>query len=318
MYVAEDRVRVVARDLQGRGGRFDRCRFGVIGIPDAAAPGQTRGKEASVGIVTRESRGLLPMIRAFAVSHNVPIHYASGSSRDLAPASLPEWDDIPKTNEERSPYAVHFDDATPQAPDPIVEPAPAAEKSASYVRMRNLEDTTQMPPEWTDACAFLDAMGELQLNLTVNLHCLESSVLGATYDRSANAAAETLRTRIQELTDLRDALNELYFEATDASLAPLFAADAQLTAYLKGTYLWCNEITSALTELSNTLQALQPDWFTLRTRLDRAAMWYFDGLPNEVRVETERHAIRPDFVAKVEEVFFAARYLAHGLEKKFG
>ncbi len=257
------------------------------------------------------------MIRAFAVDQ-VPIYFATASRPDLAPAGLPEWDDVPKTTEERSPYALP-DDATPRVPEPIAEARPAVEKQESYVRLRNLEETTaQMPAEWQDACAFLDAMGELQLNLTVNIHCLEDSVLGATYDRSANAAAETLRTRIQEVTDLRDALNELYLEATDAAFAPLFATDAPLNAYLRGVYLWCNDVTAALIDLSNALRNLTPDWFALRTRLDRAATWYFDGLPNEIRVDMERHAVRPDFAAKIEEVFFAARYLAHGLDKKFG
>jgi hypothetical protein len=261
---------------------------------------------------------------------------ASGPRSDeMAPAGLPDWDDAPMTMNDPEPYALESvatvrapetyppREAQPQAqgpeqsaPESIPGSAPESPR-ASYVRARNPDVTAPMSAQY-QATAFLDVMGELQLNLQMSLLCLGDSVEGVPYDRSAHAAAETLRTRIQELADLRDALNEVYLDAGEPPFAPLFMADAPLVSYLKGVYLWCHDVTGALGDLAASLRVLQPDWFLLRERLERAAMWYFDGLPNEIRVEMEKNAVRADFVAKIEEVFFAARFLAHGLEKRFG
>lgn len=277
------------------------------------------------------------MNRAPFAAARLPVFYASASRPDLAPAGLPDWDDPPMTTFDGSPFALEHipPEPAPESIAPATEPAPAtgpatsvatsapsdapAHHPASFVRARSADVTGPMPnAAWAEASAFLDVMGELQLNLGVSLLCLDDAVGTMPYDRSAVAASETLRTRIQELTDLRDALNELYLDATDPSFAPLFAADAPLTAYLKGVYLWAGDVAIALDDLAKALRLLQPDWFALRTRLERAAMWYFDGLPNEIRPELARLGVSESFTAKVEEVFFAARFLAHGLEKRFG
>jgi hypothetical protein len=269
------------------------------------------------------------MNRAFDTSR-VHVFYASSPRFDAAPAGLPDWDDTPKTSQDSAPFALEDTGAmSVGAPStvrgyghvPEGAPPPAVEKSPSHVRVRNPNDsvTSEMPTqEWSEACAFIDTMGELQLNFQVNLLCLENTLEQMSYDRSANAAADTLRTRIQELTDVRDALNDIYLDAAEPAFAPLFGAEAPLTAYIKGVYLWCNEVTGALTELSNALRVLQPDWFELRQRIDRAGMWYFDGLPREIRPELERHQVRADFAEEIEQLFFAAIYLAQGLDKKFG
>jgi len=257
-------------------------------------------------------------------------------SRLIAPAWIPEYEPeseaMPVTARAPATYPppsdAHGDEDPPTAQVPDIAAleklavaaeeaqAPATSREPgpkSYVRVRPSPDAT-----WDDTAGFLDAMGELQLNFTMNLLCLESSVDGVPYDPSARAAAVTLRQRIQELVDLREALNELYLGANEPRVRALFAPDGPLVAYLKGLYLFCDEATSALTAVSNQLRILQPDWLDLRARLTKASHWYFDGLASEVRAEMDQLDVRAELGEKVEEVFWAAGYAAQGLEKRFG
>ena len=236
-------------------------------------------------------------------------------NRALSPArvpdvdSLPDWDDAPATRFDVTPFALQ--DASNADPDGA--PTPRLPMPSSFVRVRKSPDVT-----WnSDAVGFLDVMGEQQLNLTVNLLCLENAVDCVPYDRSARAAADTLRARITELCDLRDALNDVYLEGNDATAGRLFAADAPLIEYVKGIYLWCGEITAALTALASGLRSLTPDWLELRARIDRASHWYFDGLADDVR--RDAHGLdAPDLADKIEELLWAASYAHEGLDRKFG
>jgi hypothetical protein len=191
-------------------------------------------------------------------------------------------------------------------------PGPSAEETRAWVEQE----------QRAQAARFLDAMGEDQLNLTVNLLCLEHASEGVPYDVSARAAAASLRTRIQELSDLRDALNEIYLEASEAHFVPLLISDAPLPAYMKGLYLFCEEIISALTSLASGLRILQPDWAELRRRITDADVWYFNGLPREIQDELARLPVSEEIAVRIggrlEELFWAASYLHQGLEKRFG
>ena len=228
---------------------------------------------------------------------------------------LNDWDDAPATRFDVTPFALQ--DASNDDPDGV--PTPRMPMPSSFVRVRRSPDVA-IGDCHSEAVAFLDVMGEEQLNLTVNLFCLESSATGVAYDPSARAAADTLRTRIAELCDLRDALNEVYLEGSAAAAARLFAADAPLIEYVKGLYLWCAEVTAALTVLAAGLRTLNPDWLELRQSLDRASHWYFDGLVPDVRREVaslEAPALL-DLAAKIDELLWAASYANAGLDKKFG
>lgn len=230
---------------------------------------------------------------------------------------LNDWDDAPATRFDVTPFALQ--DASTDDPEGV--PTPRVPMPSSFVRVRRSPDAAaDTCARDREAVAFLDVMGEQQLNLTVNLFCLESSATGVAYDPSARAAADTLRTRIAELCDLRDALNEVYLEGSTAAASRLFAADAPLIEYVKGLYLWCAEVTAALTVLAAELRTLTPDWLELRRSLDRASHWYFDGLVPDVRHEVaslEAPALL-DLAGKVDELLWAASYAHAGLDKKFG
>jgi hypothetical protein len=155
-----------------------------------------------------------------------------------------------------------------------------------------------------------DAMTERQMAFGFALACLEHDAQVVTvFDRSARAALDTLRTRVGELTDLREALDELH------AVAPSFHADGALTAFAFGLYSWSEEVIGALAEVARGLRYLSPDWARARNRLDRAAEWYFDGLREEVRREA---AAAPELAMRVEEVLWAAAVLHEGLKKRFG
>lgn len=237
-------------------------------------------------------------------------------------ASL-DWDDLGATTFDVSPFALEDapcnDVAAPAEPERV--------PSHSFVRLRTgpSEEERLEAARRADAVGFLDMAGNRQLNLTVNLMCLTDAVREIPHDRSARAAADTLRARIQELHDVHDALNEIYCDAGHvAGLMPLFASDAPLSSYLSGIYLWCDDVIAALGALAAELRSLQPEWATLRRRLADASTWYFDGLPGEIRAALTRLEVvgpieaRARFEDDLEELFWSASWLHQGLAKKFG
>jgi hypothetical protein len=181
-------------------------------------------------------------------------------------------------------------------------------------------------PEATPAgTRLLDELGDDDLNLTVSLLCLEQAAGSMPRDPSARAAAETLRMRIQDLVDLRDALHALVAHARDASIAHLFAPEEPLAVYVKGLYVWSAGVVDTLDELARALRELSPDWMRLRNRLDEASGFYFDGLVTKVRRQASAqhvHGRTTDATRalcdSLEEVFWAASWLHRSLETRFG
>jgi len=195
------------------------------------------------------------------------------------------------------------------------EPSPVSPRQ-SFVRIRPDDETAPR----SERLPYLETMGEKQLQLGLSLVPLEDVTRGMPYDPSARAAAETLATRAAELFDLHDALQDVWGSACSSpELAPLFAPDASLTAYVGGIYMWCERVVPALTDLARDLRILMPDWHILRGRLDDALTWYFDGLADEVRREMKAlPCANARFVEHVEELFWTAAQLAQGLAKRFG
>ena len=184
-------------------------------------------------------------------------------------------------------------------------------------------------PEQEATLTFLEELGDEQLTLTVNLLCLEHAVDGIPYDPSARAAAQTLHERIQDLAELRNALNAIFIDSSDPRMASMIVGDAALGDYLRGLYAWSRAAIRAIEEVAGGLRSLEADWSALRSRLDDARAFYLDHL--ELTIHRDLSNMREhapeladprdplsDIDDHLEELFWAASRLAHGLDKRFG
>jgi hypothetical protein len=224
-----------------------------------------------------------------------------------------DWQDA-VTAFDANPYALEQHRDEDEESTPVVEDIGVPTQRVPLSSHVRVMPRAQIP---YDAMVVLDAMGEAQLQLTLDLFCLESAAGVAPYDPSARAAADTLRVRMQELADLRDALNDVYLEASDARAALLFSPGRPLAAYVRGLYVWACAVTASLTTLASSLRLLTPDWHALRCELESASAWNFDGLVPSAR-EDVASADAPELAERVEELFWAAQLAARGLEKRFG
>ncbi|MEO6577063.1 MAG: hypothetical protein ABIP89_24660 [Polyangiaceae bacterium] len=189
----------------------------------------------------------------------------------------------------------------------------------SYIRLR---PGTRALHEHVET--FARVMNDDQLNLGMKLLNVTHSMDGFPYDVSARAAAGALRRRYFDVSDVADALNELYFATQHSTLAPLFDPDASVAPFLKGLYIWCDGVVEALSTLGAELRVLQPDWTELRKRLADASQFYFDGLVPQIRSQIEALRVEEtsleleEFAAVLEEVFFSVALLEQSLQSRFG
>lgn len=235
----------------------------------------------------------------------------------MAPTSLPDFEDLQRTTFDRSPWALEQNVAGAEELTPIVAyddahagtPRP---QLTSHVRARA---RVEIP---FDAMQVLDALGEALLQLTLDIFCLESAAATTAYDPSARAAADTLRARIQEIADLRDAINEVVLEASaSARAATMFSPGRPLSAYARGILVWATSVVASLATLAAGLRTLTPEWSQLREELASARHWNFDGLIGPAREDLAESGAT-ELAARCEELFWAASMAARGLEKRFG
>jgi hypothetical protein len=175
----------------------------------------------------------------------------------------------------------------------------------------------------------LEELGDEQLNLTVNLVCVDHIVDGVPRDPSSLAAAATMRGRLDDLSELRGALNDLYLLATDPRMHEMVGPDAPLTEYLRGVYTWCKALLRALEESAYALRSLSVDWALLRMRIEDAAPFYMPELEGDIvagaaqllflHPETKK---AEDPLALLDErlqaLFVSAATLSQRLEERFG
>jgi hypothetical protein len=214
------------------------------------------------------------------------------SALAMDPAGLPDWDE--ETTIDATPF------------DPAEGERAVLTRSAVCVKERRASRP------------LADAIEEAQLDLGLAVACIEDCVSGMPHDPSTLAAADSLRCRVAELGDLRDALEAICDIAADARLLSFFANDSAMGGYVRGVYLFASAAAAALDTIARELRGGSPDWTIARERIDQATSFYFDGLASEVRLEMGRLGVGDDARAKVEELFFAAAMFAHGLEKRFG
>jgi len=156
--------------------------------------------------------------------------------------------------------------------------------------------------------------------LTEKHLALERDVLDleAAIGRVAAASAEAtwLGRRKAAMTRARSALGAVLGVGNDPAVAKLLVADAPLATYLHGLYLYFEALTSAVGTFASEARAGRVDWRSIRERNAEARHWYFDGLPNLVRSEALAANVPLHAIDKLNELFFAARLLAEGVERK--
>jgi hypothetical protein len=173
--------------------------------------------------------------------------------------------------------------------------------------------------------AFVTALGDDQADLGSKLHALTSTIEGVSFDPAARPVVETLRRRAYDVAALREALDDVYLVAFDASLAPLYEKDAPLQPFLKGLYIWSDGVLDALEQLATDLVGLDPSWDSLRSRLAESSRFYFARLAGDVDAQVRRLRAAghgsprlDEMSARLDELFFAARWLSESLPQKFG
>ncbi len=192
--------------------------------------------------------------------------------------------------------------------------------SHARVRSRGVED---------EYLAVLEELGDEQLTMTVNLMCVDHIIEGVPRDPSSRAAAVSMRERLDDMADLRSALNGMYLMATDPRMRDMLGRDAPLTEYLRGLYAWAKAVLRAFEQSGYAIRSLSVDWSALRARIEDAAPFYFAELENEIVDALARmrivspetnHPADPlsDLDDQLADVFMSAGKLARSLEQRFG
>ncbi len=225
--------------------------------------------------------------------------------------------------------------APAQGPEAMRKTAPAPpplprKRQESHVRLRSADVA---PPaadvHFLDAQDLLDELCEDQLNVSMNLACLERAAEDGPRDPSARAALRALEARVADLSAVRDALAAVQQVAVDRRLHRLFVPDAALAEYLRGLYAWMHAVIRALDAVAASLHTLSTDWALFRWRVEEAKNFHFDELHDAVRADLAALAVVArslrgspvrvaDLAAAVERLFDAAESLEASLDQRFG
>jgi hypothetical protein len=175
--------------------------------------------------------------------------------------------------------------------------------------------------ERAQACQLLDGLGEDALTLSVNMETLHHALDHVAYDRSAQAAARTMRARLREMEDLENAFLEVLMVCSSPLAAPLLANDAPLADYLRGVIAWWKGTLQAFEQVASELRRLTVDWATLRRRIEDASTFLLPELVDDAREDLILASSSPETTALLDslDVLFAtADGLATGLREPFG
>ena len=159
----------------------------------------------------------------------------------------------------------------------------------------------------------LDGLNEKLLNFTMDVVCLETAIADAA---TGSAEARWLERRGVALSLTRDALNAMLAAGDDPAVAILFATDGALTPYLHGLFLYCDAVTGAMVRFATGISRGEVAWAPLRERVSQATHWYFDGLPREVRSEAMCAGVPTSALDTLDDLFFAACFLAEGFDER--
>src|SRR5947207_1001132 len=121
----------------------------------------------------------------------------------------------------------------PRLETPFLEPK--EKQRSSFIRLR---------PE-SAARAFRELLANDHVGFTASYLFLQKLADAEHGHPFAGAAIDLVRTRVAELTDLRDALEQIHAVADDPRVEAMLAPDRPLAAFLKGLYVWTDGIMNA-------------------------------------------------------------------------
>jgi hypothetical protein len=112
---------------------------------------------------------------------------------------------------------------------------------------------------------------ESHMNLAGNLTLLDQLVESPQATRGVRAVAK-------DLSDLRDALYELYCDAADPRMKDWTADGAPFSTYIKGLYAWADGVCDAYSTFVARLKTTGIDSTSLKLSLNRVARLVDDAL----------------------------------------
>jgi hypothetical protein len=226
-------------------------------------------------------------------------------------------------------------------------PAAPPPRLASYTRVRAPLQRTEERPENDDAsppstlppppfsheaaAEGLEWWLEAHMALAADLAWLQQLLDAEADGESAEAArrltahAGTVRRLGAQVDSVRDALYELYCDATDERVRPLLGPGAALAEHVRCTYPWCARIVVMLGGLVNGLRAGDPDWGLAKTQFRTATAMYV-GPSAALRAAVTTLAIETSspveplrtLPSDVEALFDVTSELQAALVKRFG
>jgi hypothetical protein len=208
---------------------------------------------------------------------------------------------------------------------PLPPSRPAAPFQAIVIG-RVLSQVPASPSIRRDARAvtLLDSLADDVLTLSVGTEALRGSLDHVARDRSAQAAARTLRARCHEMDDVAKAVFDVLAACSQPAAAPLLAEDASLVEYLRGILAWWSGILRALEQVSLELRSLQADWATLRQRIQDATTFLLPEQGGAAHADVTRAAAarRGAGLGEVADnlvlLFATVDWLDRGLRERFG
>ena len=175
----------------------------------------------------------------------------------------------------------------------------------------------RLPP--SEATFFEDLFSDLELRVE-----WLGQVLDSVPDRESSALAQ-LNEYAKALGDLKKALAHLHTHTKDTRLAPLFALDGPLAAYMSRLFAWCEEISDDFERLAVGLRRREAVWTVFSQRMVNVSFEHFDELATAIKKENLRvRAGMPPtdderkFDAHLEEVLWATEWLHMSLARAPG
>jgi hypothetical protein len=92
--------------------------------------------------------------------------------------------------------------------------------------------------------------------------------------RRVAAHADTVRRLGAHADSVRDALYELYCDASDDRVGGLLGSGAPLEQHVRCIYEWCRRVLAMLGALVNSLRAGGPDWAVAKSQFRSASAMY--------------------------------------------
>jgi hypothetical protein len=179
-----------------------------------------------------------------------------------------------------------------QAANVVARSVPERDRPASGVEVKARGPhvpSTIPPPPFThevEVGAHEWWLGE-HIQLASRIHSLDQLLEAAPSDAASAAAVTVVRAALHQVSEVRDALYDVYCDAADSRMLPMAAQDGFLACYIAALYDFAEHGVAALVLLVTGLKSGRPDWGEARRRFADAAL-AFERASSPVLDEIER------------------------------